>query len=683
MKIRSRVAKIPALRPDSSPASTSSTRNKPDTMQLEPLMRRNFLEYASYVIVDRAIPHLRDGCKPVQRRILHTLFTMDDGKFNKVANIIGECMKLHPHGDVSIGDALVVLANKGKALGHDSLGYFIERQGNFGNLLTGDGAAAARYIECRLTPLAKETLFNPALTTFMPSYDGRREEPEALPAKLPVVLLLGTEGIAVGMATTILPHNFGELVQAQIRILQAERDGSDKAARLRLLPDFPQGGLMDAAEYADGRGRIKLRAKIEADGDKKVVIREIPFGTTTESLMTSIEEAVQKGKVKISEIVDRTGEAVEIELFLSRGTYPADIIPQLFAYTDCEVSVNSNLTVIRDGKPNETTVSDILRFCTEQLKQQIKAELEHELKGLIDKQHHLTLEQLFIENRVYKRIENATTEDGVRHAVHAGMEAFKVLFIRDLIDADVDRLLDIRIKRISQYDINKNRKDIDDIVRAIKECRARLKDLIGTVIAWLEMIHGKYAKLFPRRTKVREMEEIDKKAVANVNIKLSYDSETGFFGSSVKNADKELRCSEYDKIIAIMQNGAYRIMAPPDKTLLEGKLIYLDKFDPTKGLDLVIIYRDREKIPWAKKVHIQAFIHDKDYELIKERAGRIDYLSTRTGGIATSHMIPAPRLRVLEETFDLGTLEECGLAARGSRIAERPTQKVAVVPKTS
>lgn len=647
-------------------------------MQLESLMRQNFLEYASYVVIDRAIPDIRDGCKPVQRRILHTLFTMDDGKFNKVANVIGECMKLHPHGDASIGDALVVIANKGKALGHDSLGYFIERQGNFGNVLTGDGAAAPRYIECRLTPLAKDTLFNPALTAFMPSYDGRREEPVALPAKLPVILLLGTEGIAVGMATTILPHNLGELIQAQIKLLQAEKDGVDKAPRLRVLPDFPQGGLMDAADYADGRGRIKLRAKIEPDGDKKVVIREIPFGTNSESLMASIEEAVQKGKVKISEIVDRTGENIEIELFLARGTYAADIIPQLFAYTECEVSVNSNITVIRDGKPSETTVTEILRFSTEQLKQQIKAELEHELKGLIDKQHHLTLEQLFIENRVYKKIENATTEDGVKQAVYKGMEPFKATFIRDLIDADVDRLLEIRIKRISQFDIDKNRRDIDDIVRAIKECRARLKDLVGTTIAWLEMIHGKYAKLFPRRTKVREMEDIDKKAVANVNIKLGYDAETGFFGSSVKSADKELRCSEYDKIIAIMQNGVYRIMAPPEKTLLEGKLIHLDKFDPEKGLDLVVVYRDKEKIPWAKKIHIQGFIHDKDYELIKERAGRVDHLLFKSAGIATSQIIPAPRLRVFEETFDLATLEECGLAARGTRIAERPTQKVVI-----
>src|SRR4051812_8695727 len=388
---------------------------------VEPLMRRNFLEYASYVVVDRAIPALSDGCKPVQRRILHTLWTMDDGKFMKVANVIGECMKLHPHGDVSIGDALVVLANKGTLPGNDTLSYFIERQGNFGNILTGDGAAASRYIECRLTQLAKETMFNPALTRFVPSYDGRKEEPEFLPTKLPVILMLGTEGIAVGMATSILPHNFGELLAAQVKILKGER--------FKILPDFPQGGQMDASEYADGRGRIKLRAKIEKVGDKTLVIREIPFGTTTESVMASIETAVEKGKVKISEINDRTGAEVEIQLHLTRGTYADEVIPQLFAYTECEVAVSSNITVIRDQKPAEMTVSDILRALTEQLKERIKAELEHELKGLIDKQHHLTLEQIFIENRVYKRIENAKTEEAVSKAVYSGMEPFKKDFI--------------------------------------------------------------------------------------------------------------------------------------------------------------------------------------------------------------------------------------------------------------
>jgi topoisomerase-4 subunit A len=638
---------------------------------LEPLMRRNFLEYASYVVVDRAIPQLNDGCKPVQRRILHTLSTMDDGKFTKVANIIGECMKLHPHGDVSIGDALVVLANKGRALGNPDLGYFFEKQGNFGNIMTGDGAAAARYIECRLTPMARETLFNPALTQYIPSYDGRRDEPVSLPAKVPVVLMLGTEGIAVGMATSILPHNFGELLQAQIKILKEEPYRA-------LRPDFPTGGIMDASEYDDGRGKVKVRAKIDADGEKRVVITELPWSVTTESLMASIETAVGKGKVKISEILDKTGEEVRIELNLPRGVTTDEVIPQLFAFTDCEVEVNTNIVVIRDRKPAELGIKEILEECTARLKDIIKAELEHQLLGLTDKQHCLTLEQLFIENRVYKKIESQTTEDGVNQAVWKGMEQFKALFIRDMVDGDVARLLEIRIKRISQYDIDKNRRDIDDIIKAIKEAKAKLKNLTGTTIAWVEYLYDKYAKTFPRRTRVKSMEEIDEKSVARANIKLGYDQETGFFGSAVKASDREIKVTEYDKVIAIMQNGVYRIMAPPEKTLLEGKVLYLEVFDPAKGLALTIIYRDKEKIPWAKKVLIQAFIHDKEYELIKERAGRIDYLSTSPRGTATAYMVPVPRLRVTEESLDLATVEPGGIASRGTRIAERATAKITV-----
>ena len=636
------------------------------------LMKQNFLEYASYVVVDRAIPDIRDGCKPVQRRILHTLFTMDDGKFTKVANIIGESMKLHPHGDASIGDALVVLANKGRMIGNPDFGYFVEKQGNFGNIMTGDGAAAARYIECRLTPLAKEVLFNPALTATLPSYDGRREEPESLPAKVPVILMLGTEGIAVGMATSILPHNFGELLQAQIRYLKGEPYRA-------LRPDFATGGIIDTAGYEDGKGRVKVRAKIEADGEKRVVISELPWGKTTESLMESIETAVQKGKVKISEILDKTGEDVRIELHLPRGVTTDEVIPQLYAFTDCEVEVNSNIVVIRDRKPAEIGVREILEYCTEKLKEIIKAELEHLLGNLLDKQHWLTLEQLFIENRVYKKIETQTTEEGVLSAVWKGMEQFKSLFVRDMVDADVDRLLEIRIKRISQYDINKNRKDIDDIIKNIKEAKAKLKDLVGTTIDWIEHIHNKYAKLFPRRSKVKAMEEIDQKSVARANIRMGYDAATGFFGKAVKTFDLEIKCSEFDKILAIMNNGVYRIMAPTEKILLEGKVLYLDLFDPDKGVELVALYRDKQKIPWAKKVFIKGFIKDKEYELIKDREGRIDHLlfgNNGAKGTVTNHMVPAPRLRVSQETFSLKSLEVCGMSSRGTKMAERPTAKI-------
>jgi topoisomerase-4 subunit A len=637
---------------------------------LEPLMRRNFLEYASYVIVDRAIPDLRDGCKPVQRRILHTLWTMDDGKFMKVANVIGETMKLHPHGDTSIGDALVVLANKGRAPADADLGYFIERQGNFGNVLTGDNAAAARYIECRLSPLAKETLFNPALTEMVPSYDGRKEEPEALPSKLPTILLLGTEGIAVGMATTILPHNLSELLKAQIAILKGER--------FRLYPDFPQGGIMDASGYDDGNGKVRVRAKIENDGDKKVVIREIPPGTTVESLIESIEEAIQKGKVKISEISDRTGTEVEIILVLTRGVYADEVIPQLFAYTQCEVSISSNIVVIRGSKPAELKVSELLYACTERLQQLLKAELEHELGKLTAKQHSLTLERIFIENRVYKKIEEQRTAEGVKTAVVKGMDQFRVLFIRDLVDEDVARLLDIPIKRISAFDIEQNRRDISAIEAEIKAVKAKLKDLVGTCIAWLEGIIAKYGAKFPRRTKVKGFETVDKKAVANANLRMAYDAASGFIGTSVKGGDRELKVSEYDKIIAIMQDGMYRIMGPTEKTLLEGKLLHLDIFDETSGLTITVVYRDKDREPWGKVTTISSFIKDREYELIKDRAGKIDYFAVGTGGVATLHFAPHKGQRVHEQVVDLGTIEPCGVATRGTKLADKPVQKITV-----
>jgi topoisomerase-4 subunit A len=476
------------------------------------------------------------------------------------------------------------------------------------------------------------------------------------------------------MATSILPHNFGELIQAQIRYLKGEQYRG-------MRPDFPTGGIIDTSEYNDGRGKVKVRAKIEADGDKRVVITELPWGKTTESLMESIETAVAKGKVKIGEILDKTGEEVRIELNLPRGVTADEVIPQLFAFTDCEVEVNSNIVVIRDRKPAEIGVREIMEYCADRLKDIIKAELEHLLANLLDKQHWLTLEQLFIENRVYKKIENQTTEEGVNKAVWNGMEQFKKLFIREMVDADVARLLEIRIKRISQYDIDKNRKDIDDIVRQIKEAKAKLKNLVGTTVDWLEYLAEKYAKFFPRRSKFKAMEEIDEKSVARANLRLGYDQATGFFGKSVKVYDREIKCSEYDKIIAIMQNGTYRIMAPTDKILLEGKLIHLDLFDPEKGIDLVVIYRDKEKIPWAKKVQIKAFIKDREYELIKDGAGRVDHLlfgNEGKKGKVTSQMVPVPRLRVHEETFDLATLEPCGIAARGTRIAERPTAKTVV-----
>ncbi|MCE2390654.1 MAG: DNA topoisomerase IV subunit A [Proteobacteria bacterium] len=633
---------------------------------LEPLMRRNFLEYASYSILDRAIPELRDGCKPVQRRILQTLFDMNDGHFHKVANVIGEAMKLHPHGDASIADALVVLANKD---------YFIERQGNFGNLLTGHPPAAARYIECRLTPLALETLFQPDLTEFQPSYDGRRREPVFLPAKLPVALMLGVDGIAVGMATRILPHNLIELLRAQVRILRGES--------FELVPDFPQGGQIDVSEYDLGRGRVRVRARIEARGDKKVVITEIPYGTTTESLIASLEGAAQKGRVKISGIDDFTTDRVEIELALARGVYADEVIPQLYAYTDCEVSLTSNVVVIRDGRPAELTVPVILEHLTAQLRELIERELDLELERLRDRRHWLTLEQIFIENRVYKRIEKARTEEGVRKAVWKGMEPFAEDFEREMTDEDVRRLLEIRIRRISAYDIDRNRRDLEALAEDILGVQAKLADLTGTAVAYLEDLIERYAERYPRRSQVTTFDEVDKKAVARQNLKLSYDPQSSFFGSDVRGKDFGMTVSEYDRILAISSDGSYRILAPPEKQFLPKKLLYCAPFDTERGIVLTVVYRDGKKIAFGKKVHIHKFVTNREYRLVKDPKGRIDALipDGQEGRLHLS-FVPAKRQRVKEAQFDLREIPLSGtVGARGTRLAPKPVSRLKRLPR--
>ncbi|MCK4505827.1 MAG: DNA topoisomerase IV subunit A, partial [Candidatus Aegiribacteria sp.] len=359
---------------------------------LKKLFNRNFLEYASYVIKDRAIPDDADGLKPVQRRILWSLFEMDDGRFSKVANVIGHCMKYHPHGDQSIGDALVSLANRG---------YFIERQGNFGNIFTGDRASAPRYIECRLTDLARETLFNKRITDFSPSYDGRNSEPLLLPVKLPVVLLLGAEGIAVGLSTRILPHNFQEVLKAQVACLRDQE--------FELFPDFPQGGRIDVTDYDDGRGRIRNRARIEKQGQKNLIIRELPWGTTTESIISSIELAANKGKIKVASIDDYTTDSVEINVRLSRGVDADEGLKLLFAHTDCEKPHTSNIIVIQDGYPVETNVTELVHYSTGRLIEILKLELKLELDDFRNRLHWLDLEQIFIENRLYKSIEECTS----------------------------------------------------------------------------------------------------------------------------------------------------------------------------------------------------------------------------------------------------------------------------------
>jgi len=628
--------------------------------RLEPLMGENFIQYASYVIVDRAIPDIRDGLKPVQRRILATLAKLDDGSFHKVANVIGDTMKLHPHGDASIGDALVTLANKE---------YFIERQGNFGNVVTGHDAAAPRYIECRLTDLAKETLFRKALTEFRPSYDGRSVEPVVLPVKLPVVLLLGAEGIAVGMSTRILPHNFVELLEAQIAVLENRP--------MQLHPDFPTGGIADVGEYNDGLGKVKVRARIERKDDKTVVIREIPFGTTTESLIASIESAAQKGKVKIGSIDDFTTGKVEIEIGLARGVYADEVIPQLYAHTDCEVSLTCNMVLIKDRRPVELGVSEVLCFLTDQLRATIRAELELELDQLGAKKHWLDLERLFIEHRVYKRIEEATTEEQVKSEVRKGLKPHLKGLERPLSDEDVERLLAIPIRRVSRFDLDKNRRDLDTTVKAIKEVRGKLRRLTPTTIAYLKHLIETYGGRYPRRTEISTFETVDVRAVSRHNLRVAYDPTNGFFGTGVKGDRHQLAVSEYDKILLISRDGSYRIMGPEDKVLIPDRVIHCQVFDPEQGAAFTVVYRDNDRIAFAKKVHIKAFIRDREYELIKDRKGRVDLLVVGDcNDTVELDFVPKKRQRLHGAAFDLAELELTSVGARGRRLASKPVARV-------
>jgi len=579
---------------------------------LRRLMDRNFIEYASYVIKERAIPDVDDGLKPVQRRILWSLYRMDDGKFHKVANVIGDTMKYHPHGDASIGDALVVLANKE---------YYIDRQGNFGNILTGDVASAARYIECRLTPLAKETLFNNDITEFTDSYDGRNKEPLVLPGKLPSLLMLGAEGIAVGMATKIFPHNFRELVEAQIAILKGED--------FEVYPDFPQGGVMDVSEYNQGNGKIKLRAKIERDG-RKLIIREVPASTTTESLIASIEKAVNANKMKIAAVNDYTTDKVEIEITPMRGYAPEKALKALYAYTDCSVSLSASLMVIKDKKPANMSVPEVLRRNTGKLLDYLKRELEIELGKLEDRFHEKTLAQIFIENRIYKRIEDCESNESVFDEVRKGLNKFKKLLKRPITDDDIEKLLAIPIRRISLFDINKNKKDLDDILKDIDRVTKSLKRLKSYTIKYLEGILKKYAEGRERRTEIVDaFDRVDKQAVALNNIRVGWDRKNCYIGTAVKSDDKVM-CNEYDHLLCVERNGKYKVVNIPDKAFV-GRLYYFTKHD--KAQEYFVVYSDKKTGKFfAKRTCISKFITDREYRLCPKGC-RLEILTTRANSL--------------------------------------------------
>jgi topoisomerase-4 subunit A len=628
------------------------------------MMAGSFLEYASYVIRDRAIPDAGDGLKPVQRRILHSLFSIDDGRFHKVANVIGHTMQYHPHGDASIGSALVVLANKE---------YFIERQGNFGNIYTGDEASAARYIECRLTPLAREVLFNPETTEFVDSYDGRNKEPVTLPAKVPVLLMLGADGIAVGMSTRTLPHNFGEVLQAQIAVLRGES--------FQLYPDFLQGGIMDVSEYDDGRGRIKLRARIEEVNEKVLAIREIPATTTTESLTASIEDVVKRGRMKLSSINDYTAEKVEIEIKLPRGIYAKDAIPQLYAYTHCEVSVSSNILVIEDNMPVEFSVTEVVERSTEQLVRLLKLEQEIRLGKLEDRFHALTLAQLFIENRIYKRIEEKETYEEVLAEVHAGLAPFRDQLKRDITDEDIEKLLQLAIRRISRFDINRNRQELDKILEDMRETKHNLAHLTDFAIAYLEDLIERFAEAHPRRTEVMALEEVDVKEVALQNIKVGHDRVNQFVGTDVRNSNRSeapLACTEYDRLLLLRNDGVFRVINIPDKLYI-GAVKYLFKYDKEQVFSM--LYRHKKSgAHYAKRFQVERFITDREYKALPDGCIIVG-LYTNHGMKLRLELKPSKRRQEDEAILDFDEIVMRSATARGFKVTGHPVQNVTVLDR--
>lgn len=633
------------------------------TGRLHKLFDSNFLEYTSYVIKERAIPAIEDGLKPVQRRLLQTLHNMDDGRYHKVANVVGETMKLHPHGDASIFAALVNLANKG---------FLIDRQGNFGNIYTGDQASAARYIECRLSPLALEVMFNKDLTEYVESYDGRTTEPVSLPAKIPLLLLQGAEGIAVGMATRILPHNFRELLQAQIAIL-TEQD-------FEIFPDFPQKGLIDITDYDQGNGKVRCRARIKEKNEKTITITEIPYGTTTTSLIDSIEKAAKSSKIKIMSISDYTAEEVEIEIKLPRNIYAKDTIKALYAFTDCEVPLNTNLTLIRGDFPETSTVDEVLRFNTEKLVDDLTRELEIELSRLSQRLHARLLDQIFIEERLYKEIEEVTTYERVVSTVDESLKPYIKRLEQPVTREDIERLLEIRIKRISRYDIERQAKEIRAIRKDIKEIKTSLQDVVGYTINYLEKLLESYGDEFPRLSEITEFSEVKARKVALSNLTVGYNRETGFLGHSIKAENEQndivFSCSEYDRLLLIFSSGMYKVVPVPEKLFVGEELEYAAVFE--KNVVFNIVYRDGvENLAYVKRFRSPKFILDKEYYLFTpHKRSRILLLLLGEGKHARVSLVPSRRARsnIVEIDFDQFLLKNA--SAKGKRVSPRVARRV-------
>ncbi len=628
-----------------------------------------FLDYASYVILERAVPHIEDGLKPVQRRILHSMRRLDDGRYNKVANIVGHTMQFHPHGDASIGDALVQLGQK------DLL---IDCQGNWGNILTGDGAAAPRYIEARLSKFALEVVFNPKTTEWMLSYDGRNQEPVTLPVKFPLLLAQGVEGIAVGLASKILPHNFNELIAACIAELKGES--------FELYPDFPTGGMADCSKYNDGLrgGVVKVRAKIVKVDRRTLAITDIPYGTTTESIKESIIKANDKGKIKIKKVDDNTAEKVEILVHVSNDESTDKTIDALYACTDCEVSISPNACVISDEKPHFIGVSEILRRSVAHTKYLLKRELEIRLAELAEDWHMSSLERIFIEEKIFHMIEECTTWESVLETIDKGLEPFKSKLRREVTREDIIKLTEIKIKRISKYDSFKADEYIKGLEVEMKKVQFDLDHLVEYAIAYYQRIGERYGKGRDRRTELREFDSIEAAKVVVANAKLYVDRAEGFFGigKSMKECELVCDCSDIDDVIVITKEGKYIITKVTDKAFFAKNIYYIGVFKRNDERTIYnVLYRDGKNGPiMMKRCAIKGITRDKEYDLTKGTPkSEILYMSVNPNGeaeVLKVYFKPRPRLKKLIVDLDFGTLAIKGRQSQGNLFSRYGIHKI-------
>lgn len=636
--------------------------------QLRGMYRSWFLDYASYVILERAVPHIEDGLKPVQRRILHSMKTLDDGRFNKVANIVGNTMQYHPHGDASINDALVQLGQK------DLL---VETQGNWGNILTGASAAAGRYIEARLSPFALETLFNPKITEWTLSYDGRKKEPVVLPSKFPLLLFQGVEGIAVGLSSKILPHNFNEIIDAAIAHLKGEE--------FTLYPDFVTGGFIDVSRYNDGErgGVVKVRAKIEKIDNKTLAITEIPYGKTTGALIDSILKAFEKGKIKIRKVDDNTAEHALILVHLLPGTSSDRTIDALYAFTDCELSISPNCCVIADRKPHFLGVSDVLRHNVDTARELLRKELEISLSEVKELFHFASLERIFIEQRIYKdsRFEEGETIEEVIAHVHSRLLPFVKDLVRDITDDDILRLLEIKMKRITKFDSHKADELIASYLDRIAEIEGNLSRLTEYAIAWFESLKAKYGDAFPRRTVIRGFDNIEATQVAEANEKLYINREEGFIGTSLKKDEFVCNCSSIDDIIIFYRDGRYKVVKVAEKLFVDKNVLYINVFK--RGDERTIynaIYQDgKGGTFYMKRFSVTGVTRDKEYNLTMGTPGsRVSWFSANPNGeaeIVKVTLKPKARLKTLQFDVDFSELAIKGKQSRGNIVTRNEVHR--------